>query len=82
MVRSLTSQMQTVSEAEVVNLFYLIDFEFDSGTVRLWTGLGDLVWNSETYTGAGNILSIGDLRESSEVEATGAQFVLSGVSPT
>ncbi len=59
MVRSLTSQMQTVSEAEVVNLFYLIDFEFDSGTVRLWTGLGDLVWNSETYTGAGNILSIG-----------------------
>ena len=79
MTRTLSSEMQAVATAEVVRPFYLLDLEFDSGNLYLWTGLGDLTVGSATYTGVGNILGIQPIEESSELSANGASFSLSGV---
>ncbi len=53
------------------------------GTVRMWTGLGDLTWNGDVYTGGGDLVSVGAIEEKhdSQVSAQGTVFSLSGVNP-
>jgi hypothetical protein len=40
MSRSLSAEMQAVADAEVVRPIYLIDMDFPSGAVRIWSGSG------------------------------------------
>lgn len=79
MSRTLSTAMQAVATAEVVRPIYLVDLEFASGSIYLWSGLGDLSFNSNTYIGAGDLLSIGSVQESTELTATGAQITLGGI---
>lgn len=79
MSRTLSTAMQAVATAEVVRPIYLVDLEFASGSIYLWSGLGDLSFNSNTYIGAGDLLSIGAVQESTELTATGAQITLGGI---
>lgn len=53
--------------------------QFASGWLRLWSGLGDIVWGGNSWTGAGQLLSIGDVSESRDVVSTGTDVVLSGI---
>jgi hypothetical protein len=79
MSRTLSTAMQAVATAEIVRPIYLVDLEFASGSIYLWSGLGDLSFNSNTYIGAGDLLSIGAVQESTELTATGAQITLGGI---
>lgn len=79
MSRTLSTAMQAVATAEVVRPIYLVDLEFASGSIYLWSGLGDLSFNSNTYIGAGDLLTIGAVQESTELTATGAQITLGGI---
>lgn len=79
MSRTLSTAMQAVATAELVRPIYLVDLEFASGSIYLWSGLGDLSFNSNTYIGAGDLLSIGAVQESTELTATGAQITLGGI---
>jgi hypothetical protein len=58
-------------------VFY--EAEFNSGVLRLWSGLGDIEWNGETWTGAGNLLGFGAIEEGDKVEAYGTSIKLSGI---
>jgi hypothetical protein len=79
MSRTLSTAMQAVATAELVRPIYLVDLEFASGSIYLWSGLGDLSFNSNTYIGVGDLLSIGAVQESTELTATGAQITLGGI---
>jgi hypothetical protein len=79
MSRTLTSGMQTASEASLVRPFFLIDLEFTSGSVYLWTGHGDLSWNSNTYIGAGDIMELSAFDETTDLGAAGASVTLTGI---
>lgn len=79
MSRTLSTAMQSMATAEVVRPIYLVDMEFTSGSIYLWSGLGDLTFNSNTYIGAGDLLSIGSLQENTELTATGAKITLGGI---
>lgn len=79
MSRTLSTAMQAVATAELVRPIYLVDLEFASGSIYLWSGLGDLSFNSNTYIGAGDLLSIGSVQESTELTATGVQVTLGGI---
>ena len=68
MSRSLTSGMQTASTADLVRPFFLLDLEFTSGSIYLWTGHGDLSWSSNTYLGAGDILTLSPFEEKTDLE--------------
>jgi len=59
--------------------FFAVELEFDSGTLRLWNGLGDLTVDSNTYTGSGDLLSISPIEENPEISAKGLNMQLSGV---
>jgi hypothetical protein len=59
-------------------LFY--EGEFTGGTLRLWSGVGTISWNSQSWTGAGTLLGIGPIQETTEIRASGTTLSLNGVS--
>jgi hypothetical protein len=80
MPRSLTTGMQNASTAKLFRPVILIKAEFDSGHLRLWNGAsGDFTYNGETYTGAGTLLSISEIKETTSIQANGMQIGLSGI---
>ena len=64
------------------NLFIAAKAEFDTDDILLWTGNDDLVINSETYTGAGSLLTISGIEEGREVKSTGVSIAISGMDQT
>lgn len=62
--------------------FMAVELFFDSGTVRFWNGVGDLTFNTNTYTGTGQLLSVSQIEESAEIGAKGVSLTLSGISST
>ena len=83
MSRSLTSGMQAVATADIVRPIFLVRMVFDSGEapseLNLWSGVGDLSYDSETYTGVGDLLSISSVTETSDMQASGLNVTLTGV---
>lgn len=71
----------TVAELskERIQPFFAVELDFDSGTLYLWSGYGDLVYNGKTYFGAGQLLNISSVSETTEMEAKGAVITLSGI---
>ena len=83
MSRSLSSGMQAVSTADVVRPIFLVRMVFDSGEapneLNLWSGVGNLTYASETYTGVGDLLNISAVTETSDMQASGLNVTLTGV---
>ena len=79
MSRSLTTGMQSAVIADLVRPITLVQCAFGSGNLNLWSGIGDLTVDSVDYVGAGSLLSIGEIAETSELSANGITVTLSGV---
>lgn len=80
MSRAVPSSILTALGQPEVLPFYAVEFSFDSGAVRFWTGYGERTISGDTYIGTGNLLSIGGLEEVADMAAKSATLVLSGVS--
>ena len=90
MTRSL-STVADVLELDEIFPFFTVELMFDerktvfagsvvqAGPLYLWTGLGDLVVGSTTYSGTGNMLQISEVTETADLRAAGASITLSGV---
>lgn len=83
--RDLTSGMATAVQAGTVYPALLYEGEFDNGSggsafVRLWSGTGTLSWNSFSWLGAGNMLGMSEIRESTGLRANSFEVWLTGVS--
>lgn len=79
MARNISTDMQTAASEKVVFPIIFVEAEFDSGTTRMWSGIGDLVWNSQTWTGGGSLLSVDSIEETNELRAIGTRVRLSGI---
>jgi hypothetical protein len=79
MSRDITSGFQTGITAAVLTPIILIEGYFDSGTMYLWSGVGDLSYGGNTYVGAAGILGVTDVVETSKIEARGASFTMQGI---
>lgn len=79
MVRDLTAGMITEIDAKELRPLFLVKAEFTSGDVNFWTGHGEITYNSETYTGAGNLLDVSNLAETQELIANGVDVTLTGL---
>lgn len=78
-MRDLTPDMVIAMTGEEVNPALLAEFEFDSGTLYMWSGYGTLTYNGNDYLGGGNLIAISPVEETQEPEAKGLVFGLSGV---
>lgn len=83
MSRTLTSGMTAVTTADVVRPVYFVRMVFDSGespnVLNIWNGIGNLTYGGNTYTGLGDLLSISQITETSDISATGINVSLTGV---
>lgn len=79
MSRPLTSAMQSAVTADLVRPIILVQCAFDSGNLNLWNGVGNLTVSSVDYVGAGTLLAIGEITETSELQANGITVTLSGI---
>lgn len=79
MTRNATPAFLEALGEELVRPCIFFEGEFATGTVRLWTGLSEITWNGHVWTGAGNLIGMGDVEESTEVVANGTSVSLSGV---
>ena len=63
--------------------FFAVKLEFDSGTTRIWTGMGDLAFDagsgSETFLGGSSLVSIQPNEETADTQANGCSFALNGI---
>ena len=78
--RDITTVIENALDDAVVEPFFAISMEFNTGTLRLWTGLGSATIDGDTYTGVGDLLGISSVEETTEIAARGATLTLSGVS--
>lgn len=58
---------------------HMAQIELATGTTYLWTSDRDVVWQGNTYTGAGDVLSVSELELTGNLEATPFDVVLNGV---
>jgi hypothetical protein len=68
--------------ADTQALFYAVKAEFDTDDILIWSGTGDLVINSETYTGAGTLISVSNTEDNLELKSNGLVISLSGMDDT
>ncbi len=78
-MRNLTTDMQDALSASNVRPAILAELFFDSGTVRLWTGIGTLNWGNRQFLGGGSLVSISQITENQGLEATGIVASLNGI---
>lgn len=81
-MRQLDPNMQAALSAGVIVPALLCQLTFTSGTQYIWSGIGDLVWNGNTYTGVGTLGSVGAITEGTTVRANGTTVTLSGIDAT
>ena len=78
MARDLTSVIRDQVSSDSVEMAFLLKLRFDSGDQNVWTGIGDLIFNGDTYQGIGNLSSISQYNETQSIQAEGMTFTLSG----
>ena len=82
--RGLSNDMEAMAIASEVRPLILVEALFDSNAptsyLYLWNGIGSLSYDSKTYVGAGNLLSISGVSENVELRASGITVQLSGIS--
>ena len=81
-MRNLSTAMLSALTAQVLYPAILVDLTFTTGTVHLWTGIGPITANSNTYQGVGTLGKIGNITETTSTMATGTTVTLSGIDPT
>ena len=79
MSRNLVAGLLAEVTAAELSPVMLAFFDFQSGGTRMWTGVGTISWNGNSYLGLGNFASISPVEESTDVRANGVSFQVSGV---
>lgn len=76
--RSLTAAMLAAIQAGTVRPVLFYQGQFSGGTLRLWSGLGSITWNSLSWTGAGELLGVSPVQESGDLSALNFTVSLTG----
>ena len=86
MSRDLTVDMVTeltassiAADSDGPKVALLAVMQFDSGTLRMWSGYGNIVWDGETFTGGGNLIGISAVQETQDLKANGITMSMSGI---
>lgn len=77
--RNITNDLKSATGADRVAPFVAFFGDFPIGNVRIWTGMGDLVFGGNTYLGMGEFLAADVVPESIDGSAEGISVTLSGI---
>lgn len=79
MTRDITTAFKNEIISDSITPIILVQAFFDSETLRFWNGYGQLSYNSNMYTGAGHLIGISKIDETTLLEARGVNISLSGI---
>jgi len=79
MSRELAPLVKEELSSPILEPFFTVELDFDSGPLYMWTGYGNLTVGDKTYLGAGQVLNISSVSETTEMEAKGATITVSGI---
>jgi len=83
MARDITTAFKNSIEGAVVKPIIGIELEFSDGTLRFWNGYGNLTMtaggSSKVFTGAGDMLGVSEIEESSTLSMSGVTLTLAGI---
>lgn len=82
MARELPVEFVEELSNDVVYPFFAVSVDFESGPLYFWTGYGDLIIDGITYLGAGQLVNISSVEETTEIEAKGATVTMTGIPST
>tara|TARA_R110000868_G_scaffold266468_1_gene525603 strand:+ start:837 stop:1472 length:636 start_codon:yes stop_codon:yes gene_type:complete len=79
-MKTIDSNISTQFSSDSVVPYFAVSATFNAVDVlRIWSGYGDITISGNTYTGAGDLLSISQVEESAELKASGVSITISGV---
>jgi hypothetical protein len=79
MSRELTVALDNALQAQHVRPIILVEVDTSGGVLRVWSGFGDIIHDSNTYTGIGELGGISEIHEGDELGAQGITLTLSGI---
>ena len=83
MARDITTAFKNAIEGSVVKPIIGIELEFSDGTLRFWNGYGNLTMtaggSSKVFAGAGDMLGVSEIEESSTLSMSGVTLTLAGI---
>jgi hypothetical protein len=79
MSRGASTAFLTALQSQVTRPVIFFEGVFGAGTLRLWSGLGSIIWGGQTWTGAGTLLSLSEIDEPTDIVAAGFTVSLSGI---
>jgi len=83
MARDITTAFKNSIEGSLVKPIIGIELEFSDGTLRFWNGYGNLTMTagglSKVFTGAGDMLGVSEIEESSTLSMSGVTLTLAGI---
>jgi len=82
MVKTLTTNNSNVLNDDVLRPVYFLKIEFPSSTVYLNSSDRNITFSGNSYLGAGQIGTLSDIEETSELQANGIKFTLTGIPTT
>jgi hypothetical protein len=77
--RQASSDLLAALAAGTVRIVGFFEGRFTGGTINLWTGIGPISWNGKTWQGAGNLIGVSQIEETSDIKAVGVTFSLAGI---
>ena len=82
MPRNLTTGMLSALTSPGFSPAFFVSLTFSTGTAYLWSGVGTISWNGQSWLGLGSLLSVGLSEDGSTIEARGMSITLSGIDST
>lgn len=68
--------------ADQQTIFFAVKAEFDTDDILVWSGTDELIIGSDTYQGAGSLLEIGGVEDTTELKSSGLTVSISGMDTT
>lgn len=78
-MRDIDSTLADVLSGKIADVALFAEMVFDSGILHMWTGLGNITWDSKTFIGGGNLIGVSSFQETQELQARGLELTLTGI---
>lgn len=79
MPRAMTAAMASAFQATVLYPAIFVDLGFLDGHLYVWSGVGTVAWNGQSWSGVGSLGNISIIEEGANIQARGITLGLSGV---
>lgn len=79
MIRNLSAAFLEALQSDLLRIRFLYEGYFKTGVARYWSGTGPVEWDGKTFTGFGDLMTISNVEETTDVKANGVTVAIAGV---